>query len=117
LRERELLLKNAPHLVHPLPFLTPVYRWSRRGPAMIKLGMRLYDWLSYDKSVPWYTWCPPERVRALEPHLAPGDLVGGALYYDAQIDLPERLCVVNTMEAVDFGAVAANYVELVALQV
>src|SRR6267142_6451654 len=32
LREREILLKIAPHLVKPLPILIPVYTNNRRGP-------------------------------------------------------------------------------------
>src|SRR5690349_20730400 len=51
LREREILLRIAPHLVKPLPFLLPLPRswWGRQR---LKIGMRLYDWLSYDKSLP-----------------------------------------------------------------
>lgn len=112
LRERERLLRNAPHLVHPLPFLTPVYQESRRGPAMIKLGMALYDLLSYDKSLPRYRWYGREGLLQLEPGLAAEGLMGGALYYDAQIDYPERLCIENVLCAARSGALAANYVEM-----
>jgi glycerol-3-phosphate dehydrogenase len=46
LLDREKLLKMPPHLVKPLPFVVPIYDHSRRGPAMIRLGMTLYDVLS-----------------------------------------------------------------------
>src|ERR671929_2232918 len=39
LRDRERLLRMAPHLVKPLGFLVPIYGYMRRGPLMIRLGM------------------------------------------------------------------------------
>ncbi len=51
LRERERLLRIAPHLVKPLPLIIPIYRGDRRGPWLIRLGMIAYDLLSYDKSL------------------------------------------------------------------
>src|SRR5690606_32254873 len=59
LREREILLRTAPHLVHPLPFLTPVYRHYRVTARKLRLGMWLYDVLSWDKSVPRHRFLGP----------------------------------------------------------
>lgn len=42
LRERALLLRNAPDLVHLVPFYLPVYRSTRRRPAYLRLGLSLY---------------------------------------------------------------------------
>ena len=113
LREREALLKLAPHLVKPLPFITPVYKGSRRGPSAIKLGMYLYDLLSYDKSLPAHRWLETDQLLALEPHLNPAGLLGGALYYDARVDLPERICIEHALDADARGARLANYAEVV----
>ena len=52
MREREVLLKIAPHLVSPLKFLIPVI--GPTGRITMAAGMRLYDLLSYDKSLPSY---------------------------------------------------------------
>src|SRR6266498_3296182 len=52
LRERECLLKIAPHLVRPLPILVPIYENARRGLRKIRAGMLAYDALSFDKTVP-----------------------------------------------------------------
>ena len=49
LSDREKLLRIAPHLVKPLLLAVPIYDHSSRGPAMIRLGMTLYDVLSFDK--------------------------------------------------------------------
>ena len=42
LRERELLLHNAPELVRRVPFYIPVYRHTSRRPWQIRLGLSLY---------------------------------------------------------------------------
>src|SRR5882672_9963642 len=51
LREREVLMRIAPHLVRPLEFMIPIYRGDERGPRLIRLGMVAYDALSMDKSL------------------------------------------------------------------
>src|SRR5437762_3947968 len=51
LRERELLLKNAPHLVRPLQLVIPIYEGGRRSMLAIRAGMLAYDALSFDKSL------------------------------------------------------------------
>src|ERR687898_1622370 len=39
LKDREILLHIAPHLVRPLGFLVPIYERAKHGPLMIRLGM------------------------------------------------------------------------------
>ena len=46
LRERELLRRLAPHLTRPLPFLVPIYRRGGRRLITVRIGIRLYDFLS-----------------------------------------------------------------------
>ena len=50
LRERRILQRIAPHLVKPIPFIMPLYRDGHNKAEIVKLGMILYDILSYDKS-------------------------------------------------------------------
>ncbi|HEY3487206.1 MAG TPA: FAD-dependent oxidoreductase, partial [Gammaproteobacteria bacterium] len=52
LRERETLLRIAPHLVRPLPILVPIYKDARRGLWTMRAGMWAYDLLSLDKKLP-----------------------------------------------------------------
>src|SRR5689334_24302118 len=52
LREREILLRIAPHLVKPLPIAIPIYKRAQRGRLTIRAGMILYDLLSWGKSLP-----------------------------------------------------------------
>lgn len=104
LREREVLLRIAPHLVRPLPITIPIYKHGKRGRLTIRAGMILYDLLSWSKSLPRHRML--SRAQTLErwPGLNPEGLAGSALYYDAQVEFPERLVVENVMSAREFGA-------------
>lgn len=104
LRERERLLRNAPHLVRPLPLVIPLYAGNARGPRLIRAGMIAYDLLSFDKSLPRHRmWSRAEALRRL-PGLDPDGLRGAAVYHDAQATFAERLAVENAVSAHDHGA-------------
>jgi glycerol-3-phosphate dehydrogenase len=109
LREREILLRIAPHLVRPMPFLLPFYGRSLFYRLKMRIGLWLYDLLSYDKSLPSRSWLSAEAVRREEPALEPRGLQGAAMYYDAQASLPERLCLENVLDARAHGAETFNY--------
>ena len=104
LREREILLKIAPHLVKPLPITIPIYKQGKRGRLTIRAGMVLYDLLSWGKSLPNHRML--SRAQTLErwPGLNPEGLLGSALYYDAQVEFPERLVEENVRSAREFCA-------------
>jgi glycerol-3-phosphate dehydrogenase len=113
LRERERLLRVAPHLVKPIPLTIPIYKHHKRGPLMIRAGMIAYDVLSYDKSLPRHRMFRPPAALAHEPGLNPEALTGAARYYDAQVEYPERLSVENALDAVAHGAILRTYSEAV----
>jgi len=113
-RERRVLLRIAPHLVRPLPFLFPVYRGARVPAWKLRAGMWLYDLLSVFRNVHWHRWLRAKKVRRVEPGLRDRGLVGAALYYDAQTD-DARLVIATVRSAVRAGALATNYVEVTAL--
>jgi len=113
LREREILLRIAPHLVKPLPFVLPFYGRSLWYRLRMRIGLLLYDILSFDKTLPSRRTLSADKVRALEPHLNPEGLQGAASYYDAQASLPERLCLENIIAASELGARTFNYAEVV----
>jgi glycerol-3-phosphate dehydrogenase len=109
LRERETLLRIAPHLVRPLPILVPLYRYARRGKGLIRAGMIAYDALSLGKSLPSHRMLSVAETLREAPGLEREDLVGAALYYDAQAEFPERLVLENVLSAVDHGARLYTY--------
>jgi glycerol-3-phosphate dehydrogenase len=104
LRERETLLRIAPHLVKPLAITIPIYKQGRRGPITIRAGMIAYDLLSWGKSLPRHRML--SRTDTLEqlPGLNSEGLLGSALYFDAQVEFPERLALENVLAARSFGA-------------
>ncbi|WP_455285019.1 FAD-dependent oxidoreductase [[Eubacterium] cellulosolvens] len=114
LREREILLRLAPHLVHPLKFLIPVYGGFLHK-MKLKIGMILYDLLSYDKSLPSHKYLDNAKVLEAEPALAESGLKGGYVYYDSQIALTERLCMENVVSAQNHGALLVNHARVVGL--
>lgn len=104
LREREILMRIAPDLVHPLAMTIPIYKQGKRGRLMIRAGMILYDLLSSGKSLPRHKMLSRPETLKRWPGLNPGGLVGSALYYDAQVEFPERLVMANVRSACEFGA-------------
>lgn len=109
LRERDLLLHHAPHLVKPLPMLIPLYTGSTRGYWTIRAGMLAYDLLSFDKSLARHRMLSREETLRRAPGLAAERLRGAALYYDAQVEYAERLVLENALDAVANGARLRTY--------
>src|SRR5688572_1167086 len=90
LRERECLMNIAPHLVHPLRLLLPIYKHARRGFWTIRAGMIAYDALSFTKELPRHRMLSPAETLQQEPGLTRAGLLGAAVYLDAQVEFAER---------------------------
>ena len=114
LRERSIQLKSAPHLVQPIPFIIPVYKNDKRPLWMMKVGVFLYDFLSGKHSIGQHQHLTAEQVLQLEPNICSRNLVGGVMYYDAQMN-DARLVLENILMADKNGAHVANYVEVTEL--
>ncbi len=121
LLERSLLVKLAPHLVTPLPFVVPTFE-GKRPDRMLGVGLNMYDVMSWrrgrDESEEW----SPERHRTIDgaelvefiPALADRDPTAGYLFYDCQTD-DARLVLTVLGEAERFGTVIANRCEVTGL--
>jgi glycerol-3-phosphate dehydrogenase len=109
LRERERLLRIAPHLVRPLPMLLPNYQGDRRGRLLIRAGMVVYDVLSRGKSLPGHRMLDRAAALGRAPGLAGPGLLGAALYHDAQVKYAERLALENALDARAHGAEIRTY--------
>jgi len=112
LKERGLLIRNAPHLVHDLPFVVPSYEWWE-GP-FYGIGLKMYDLLAGKAGFE-----PSERLTKEEtleylPTLEPEGLRGGTIYYDGQFD-DARLAISLARTAADHGAVLLNYMRVIGL--
>ncbi len=119
LKERRIWQRIAPHLVHPLPFLVPLYGGGLKARATLTAGLSLYDILSYDRGwlddpeqrLPGHSWLNAKTALAREPVLEGKGFEGAFLYYDAQMYSPERLALEHLVDANAYGAAIANYVE------
>src|SRR3954471_23841436 len=92
LHERARLLRNAPHLVRPLPFVLPFYAGARVPPWKWRAGLMLYDLLAGRGNLRPSRALTVAKLRRDHPELQGAGLVGGARYFDAQMD-DARLCI------------------------
>jgi glycerol-3-phosphate dehydrogenase len=115
LHERRRLLRNAPHLVRPLRFVLPFYEGTRVPPWKWRAGLLLYDLLAGRDNLRPSRALPLPRLRREFPTLHGNGLLGGAEYYDAQMD-DSRLCIEVLKTAAREGACVANYVEATAFE-
>ncbi|MGH9556297.1 MAG: glycerol-3-phosphate dehydrogenase/oxidase [Terriglobales bacterium] len=112
LRERDILCRNAPHLVHPLAFVVPAYHsWER---PFYWAGLKLYDLLARSRMLGTTRALSAAAARELIPTLRPEGLRGGVLYYDAQFD-DARLAVSLAETLVENGGTALNYMQVTSL--
>jgi glycerol-3-phosphate dehydrogenase len=118
--ERNLLLRNAPHVVEPLPTVIPIFSWTKgigaalrtllgstkapreRGALLIKVGLWLYDlYGARARVMPRHRlWTRARALREI-PGLTP-KIVAAGTYWDARVTHPERL----VMELVEDGLAA-----------
>jgi glycerol-3-phosphate dehydrogenase len=120
LLERQLMVRLAPHLVRPLPFVMPAFDGARPD-RMLGVGLNLYDAMGRGRRRDDGDWEPErhrviggDEVAALLPALAARAPTSGYLFYDCQTD-DARLVLTVLAEAERFGAVCANRVEVVDL--
>jgi len=111
LHEREVLLKIAPHLVHPFPFIIPITSlYYRIG---LSVGVRLYDVMASGKSMPSHQHLSRRKVLEMEPELEKlKGLTGAILYYDCHAPFTERLGIENVLCAAEHGATIINHAQL-----
>jgi len=109
LNEREKLYELAPHLVHPLRFLLPIYQNSRVGFFKMGMGMWLYDILSLFQS-PLHENLSAQETLGRMPWLKKENLVGSYVYSDAYMD-DDRLTIETLRSAHQQGAIITSYVK------
>src|SRR5271169_3189887 len=109
LKERGLLLQNAPHLVHDLRFVVPNYDWWEA--PFYGLGLKLYQLLAGKYGFGTSRILSREETLEHLPTLKTEGLRGGAVYYDGQFD-DARLLIHMVVTAFEQGATLVNYVEV-----
>lgn len=131
--ERNLLLRNAAHLVRPLPTVIPILSWMgglsaairtflgfktaprSRGALLIKIGLMLYDlYGARVRVMPRHRMLRRAKALAALPALTPR-IVAVGTYYDAVIKTPERLVLelVKDGLALSAGSEALNWTPVI----
>ena len=114
IRERMSLMRIAPHLVHPLPFVIPTYTGLLRSKILFAIALGLNDLISIDrnqlsdpeKHIPRGHIISKKECLQFIPGLESGKLTGGAMWYDCQL----YNSFVRSAEGA--GADVTNYVEV-----
>ncbi len=110
LRERILMLHNAPHLVHSLEFVVPCF--NRLHLLYFGVGMKIYDWLAGNAGLGGSRLLSKQEALGLVPTLSTEHLMGGVSYLDGQFD-DARLAVTLVKTFADAGGEVSNYLRVV----
>jgi glycerol-3-phosphate dehydrogenase len=119
LRERQRLLRNAPHLVKVLPFLIPVFQGKggiipKRLARALGSAMWMYDLTGGLRIGKRHRRLARDAALAHMPTL--GDRLAWAyLYYDAQADDARLTLTVARTAALDYGATFVNHAAVTAI--
>lgn len=118
LRERRVLENIAPNFVYPAPMMMVHYKTPlNNNKWIVKIGMLMYDALSYDKNFTWdaskriplHRTISKQEVLQSEPYVRAKELTGASIFYDCNSIFPERLTLAFIKSAVAYGAKVANY--------
>ncbi len=101
LMEREVLWRNAPHIIWPMRFVLPFFAGGPRPAWMLRLGLFLYDHIGGRKLLPATKTLDMRRDPASKP-LKP--LFSKAFEYSDGWVNDARLVVLNARDAADRGA-------------
>jgi glycerol-3-phosphate dehydrogenase len=120
IHERRVLMRIAPHLIHPLPFLMPTYGHFLQGKESMAFALVLNDLIGFDRNrlqdpekyLPRGQVISKAACLQLIPGIHEEGLTGGAIWYDCQMYNSERLSLSFLKGSVEFGAHVANYVEV-----
>ncbi len=125
IKARRMFMEMAPHLIHPQPFLVPIYGHGMRGKEAMAVGLAVNDLLSWDRNrslspdnlIPNGKVISREECLAILPHIKRKGLTGGAVWYDGLAANTERLTLEFILSASEMGAIVANYVRATSLVV
>lgn len=122
--ERSVMLRIAPHLVEPFPFLVPTYGHLMQGPELLAAAILVNEIMSFDRNrhigdparrIPPGRLVSRDECIKLAPCVKQEGLTGGVIFYDAQMYNSERLTLSFALSAAEQGAALANYCEVLML--
>lgn len=111
-KERSIVYHNAPHITTPLWMLLPIYRGGTFGRLSTRLGLTVYDTLARVKKAERKRMLSKEEALKKEPLLQEEGLIGAGYYVEYRTD-DARLTIEVLKKAVQLGAEALNYAEVI----
>jgi glycerol-3-phosphate dehydrogenase len=122
--QRRWWLRTFPELVRPLPCLLPLYGEGARRRCILRPALLLNDLLSArrnagvpdDVAIPSSRTVSRDETMEFFPGVRVEGLQGAALWHDASMISPHRLMIEMLHNAVDGGATALNYMEVLQVQ-
>ena len=114
-RERDRLLRERSHLVHPVHFLLLLNENSQRSAMKVRVGLWLYQRLAGKKKRS--AAVSEMETKRVERALDAGHHWSLFDYEDAQCEFPERLVAEWLTEAIAAGAMVRNHAEVLAIDV
>ena len=114
-RERSIVYENGPHVTTPVWMLLPFHKGGTFGPLSTSMGLKIYDVLAGVKKSERRFMLSADETIAREPLIKKDGLLGGGLYVEYRTD-DARLTIEVLKAAVANGAVALNYLKVVAIQ-
>lgn len=112
LEERHTVIRNAPHLAHPLALITPVFSWFEG--FYFKIGLTLYGFFAKNDSIPKAQWLNKKETFEHIPTLTP-KLHSSVMYYDGQLD-DARYCLALAHSADEAGTTVVNHASVVGFE-
>jgi glycerol-3-phosphate dehydrogenase len=112
-RERERLLRQRSHLVHPIHFLFLLNENSQRSPLKVRAGLWLYHRIAKKRSVD----LSEMEIARVQRGLDAGHQWLMLNFEDAQCEFPERLVAEWMLEAASAGAIVRNHCEVLAVDI
>lgn len=112
LEERHTVIRNAPHLAHPLALITPVYTWIEG--LYFTIGLKIYGFFAKNDSLPKAQWLNKKETFEHIPTLTP-KLHSSVMYYDGQLD-DARYCLALAHAADEAGAAVVNHASIIGFE-
>ena len=113
LAERATVMRIAPHLAQPLPFVMPSYKWWQT--PFYGIGLKLYDLMAGNAGLGRTEFLSAQEAVAALPGVESKGLKGGVKYWDGQFD-DARLALALARTAEAAGAAVLNYAEVTGLR-
>ncbi len=113
-KERAIVYENGPHITSPEWMMLPFYKGGNFGPLSTSLGLRVYDFLAGVKKSERRKMFNPEEAVQREPLIQSEGLKGAGYYVEYKTD-DARLTIEVMKKAVEQGAYAVNYAEVIDL--